>query len=713
MHQPFYKNLISGETTMPWVRLHAVKDYLDMVKVLQDFPSLHQTFNLVPSLIEQIEDIANPNSKKDRPYELTLKKPKDLTEAEKLFILRNFFMANWDMMIKPFPRYYDLLMKRGKHFSPEEAHVAVKRFTAQEFLDLQLLFNLAWVDPVFRKKDDLLKELVKKGKYFSEEDKKLVLEKQIEIVRDIVPTYKSMQENGNIEISVSPFFHPILPILCNSDIAKVSYPEIKLPKINFRHPEDAKAQIELAVKFYAERFGRPPLGMWPSEGSVSEQAADLIAEAGIKWIATDEEILFRSIEKEKTQEALYRPYVLDRKHGELSLIFRDRALSDSIGFVYQSWTAENAAGDLISRLHAIREKLPKTKTPYLVSIILDGENAWEFYPDDGRDFFTHLYKSIANDPSLKLVTISEYLNEFPPHMRLERLYPGSWINANFCIWIGHEEKNKAWEYLSETRSLLKDYEKQQPEPEILRKAWKEIYIAEGSDWNWWYGEDNSSANDEEFDRLFREHLATVYTLIGKKPPEYLSIPIKTKKAKIIREPYGFIKPVIDGRDTNYFEWINAGLIDTSKRGGTMHQSETVIKQIYFGFDKDTLYFRFDLPKNHENNDREDLILNLLFLEKDIKIAVPVKRNDKNLEYTIFDKTKDEGWIEVKKEGAVSYDKIMELAVKFKDIKGGQGEVLKLLATIEISGALIERCPDSGAIQITLPGADYESQLWNV
>jgi len=533
MHQPFYKNLISGETTMPWVRLHAVKDYLDMVKILQDFPELHQTFNLVPSLIEQIEDIIDPDSKKDRPYELTLKKPKDLTEAEKLFILRNFFMANWDMMIKPFPRYFDLLVKRGRHFSPEEAPSVVKRFTAHDFSDLQLLFNLAWIDPVFRNKDDQLKELVKKGKYFSEEDKRLVLEKQIEIIREIVPTYKSMQESGKIEISVSPFCHPILPLLCDSDIAKISYPEIKLPKTNFRHPEDAKVQIDMAVNFYTERFGRPPKGMWPSEGSVSEETADLIAGAGIGWIATDEEILFKSFEKEKTREALYRPYILEGKQGELSLIFRDRALSDSIGFVYQSWDAENAAADLINRLHAIREKLPKAKNPYLVSIILDGENAWEFYPDDGRDFLTYLYKSITNDPALRPVTVSEYLNEFPPEVRLERLYPGSWINANFCIWIGHEEKNKAWEYLSEARSLLKDYEKQHPEPEVLQKAWKEIYIAEGSDWNWWYGDDNSSANDEEFDRLFREHLANIYTLIGKKLPEYLSVPIKAKKAKII------------------------------------------------------------------------------------------------------------------------------------------------------------------------------------
>ena len=713
MHQPFYKNLINGETVMPWVRLHAVKDYLDMVKILQDFPHIHQTFNLVPSLIEQIEDMLDPGSKKDRSYELTLKKPVGLTEPEKLFILRNFFMANWDTMVKPFPRFYDLLVKRGRHFSPEEASSAAKRFTSQDFTDLQLLFNLAWIDPAFREKDTQLKELVKKGKYFSEEDKRLVMEKQIETMREIIPTYKNMQESGNIEIAVSPFFHPILPLLCDSDVAKISYPEVRLPKINFRHPEDAKTQIEMAVKFYTEKFGRPPRGMWPSEGSVSEQAADLIIDAGLKWAATDEKILFRSLKKKKTQETLYRPYILERKQGELSLVFRDRALSDSIGFIYQSWNAENAGRDLINRLHAIKERLPKTKVPYLVSIILDGENAWEFYPNDGRDFLTYFYRNAANDPALKFVTVSEYLDEFPPQDKLNRLHPGSWINANFRIWIGHEEKNKAWEYLSETRSVLKDYEKQQPDPGILRKAWKEIYIAEGSDWNWWYGDDNSSANDEEFDRLFRAHLTNVYILIGKKPPEYLSLPIKTKKAKIVREPYGFIKPVIDGRDTNYFEWINAGLIDTSKRGGTMHQSETIIKQIYFGFDAENLYFRFDIPQNQENGQKEELNLDLLFLEKGIKISVPLLRNSGNPQYTIFEKAKDEAWTEVRRDAAVAYDKILELAIKFKDIKGEQGELLKLTATLEAAGAVIERCPESGAIELTLPGPDYESRTWTV
>ncbi len=714
MHQPYYKDTISGEITMPWVRLHAIKDYLDMVRILDDFPNLHQTFNVVPSLFEQLEDLLNPASRKDMAFELTLKKAGELTENDKVFLLKNFFMANWEMMIKPFPRYADLLAKRGKHFSADEAPRALKHFTKQDYLDLQALFNLAWFDPSYQEKDAQLNELVKKGRYYSEGDKRLILDKQLDIVRMIIPTYKKMQEEGKIEVSVSPFYHPILPLLCNSDIAKISYPEIRLPKAVFRHPEDAKHQIDSAVKYYTERFGRPPGGMWPSEGSVSDETIDLAIEAGFNWIATDEEILFRSLGRNKTAEELYRPYSIQRKYGELALIFRDKALSDSIAFTYQSWTAEKAAADLTNRLRAIRDGLPKDKGPFLVSIILDGENAWEYYPNDGRDFLRSLYAYLNADAGLKVVTVPEFLRDNPSRNRLDRIYPGSWINANFNIWIGHEEDNRAWGYLTQARDALEAYEKQHPEEMMtdkLQKAWKEIYIAEGSDWNWWYGDDHSSANDDEFDRLFRMHVLNVYTLLGQKPPEYLLVPIKRKKAKIIREPSGLLAPAIDGLDTNYFEWINAGLLDAAKCGGTMHQSETIIKRMYFGFDMETLYLRFDLALPPENSNSEKLSLDLLVVGNGIKIVVPLHERKKDIGYAIFKKEESDKWAEYKKVGSSSLDKILELAVKFDDIRSMPGDTLKILTGVERDGQIIERCPEYGPVQITLPDSDYESRFW--
>lgn len=712
MHQPFYGDSISGQTLLPWVRLHAIKDYLDMVEILQDFPGLHQTFNLVPSLLEQLEESLRPTSQKDKFFELTLRKPQDLTENEKIFLLQNFFMANWETMVKPFPRYYDLLAKRGRYFSVEGLPTILKRFSNQDYLDLQVLFNLAWFDPSYREKDPQTKDLVKKGKYYSEDDKRIVLNKQLDIIGRIIPTYKKMQDDGIIEISVSPFYHPILPLLCDTDIAKVSHPEIRLPKVHFRHPEDGKTQINAAIKYHIEKFGNPPRGMWPSEGSVSEEVIDLAIEAGLVWVASDEEILFKSLGKHKTYERLYKPYTIQRKYGEISLIFRDKTLSDLIGFIYQGWPAEKAVTDLINRLHNIHDVLSKSKEVGLVSIILDGENAWEYYPNDGRNFLISLYRTLGSDPTLKLVTASEFLRQYPPANRLERLYPGSWINANFAIWIGHDEKNLAWEYLAEARDALEKYERQHSDElssEKLQKAWKEIYIAEGSDWNWWFGDDHLSANDEEFDKLFRTHILNVYKLIGQKVPEYLSIPIKIKKARVLREPLAFLKPAIDGIDTNYFEWINAGLIDASKCGGTMHQTETIIKQVYFGFDEDTLYFRFDISLPEE--DKQGLALNLSFLGKGVKITVPISERKKEIEYSILEEKSDGGWLEIKREKKASLDKILELAVKFVDIKAKRGERSKILTSIERNSLVIERCPEYGPIQVDLPREDYESHLW--
>lgn len=716
MHQPYYEDSVSGKITMPWVRLHAIKDYLDMAEILKDFPNLHQTFNVVPSLLDQLEHLLDPNFPKDTAFELTVKKSVDFSEEERIFLLKNFFMANWETMIKPFPRYYDLLVKRGKHLSNEELQSALRRFTKQDYTDLQILFNLAWFDPSYRERDSQLKELSMKGKYYSDEDKRIILGKQTEIMQKIIPVYKKMQEDGIIELSVTPFYHPILPLLCNSDIAKISSPQIKLPKVIFNHAEDARFQIKSAVNFYAEHFKTLPRGMWPSEGSVSEEVIDIVSEEGFKWIATDEEILFKSLGRHKTQEDLYKPYSMRGEKDEISVIFRDKTLSDLIGFVYQNWPPQKAAADMISRFHAIRESLPKDKGPFLVSIILDGENAWEYYPNDGRDFLLSLYKNLSDDDKLKLITVSEFLEEYPAKDKLNKLHPGSWINANFSIWIGHEEDNRAWEYLEEARKALNIFQERNPEDSLsnnIQRAWKEIYIAEGSDWNWWYGEDHSSANDEEFDKLFRTHISNVYTLIGQTPPDYLLIPIKGKKAKIIREPSALLNPVIDGIDTNYFEWINAGLLDAAKCGGTMHQSETIIKCVYFGFDLETLYFRFDLALLSDNAYYQKMVLSIVFIEKGIKVSLPLFRDAGKSEYTVFEKKEDDSWSESKKEKAACFNKIIELAVKFKGIKAKQGDLLKIFAIVEKEGLIVERCPEHNPIQIILPDADYEYRFWTV
>jgi len=491
------------------VRLHGVKDYLDMVQILEGYPLIHQTFNLVPSLIEQIEDYTN-RTVKDKFLELSYKPAADLTAQEKSFILERFFMIDKLRVISTHPRYYELYLKRGRKLE----------FSTQDYLDLQVWFNLAWIDPYFRKNLADLNNLVMKARFFSEQDKQIVLDKQTVILEDIIPVYKKFVSLGQIEVTTSPYYHPILPLLYNTKIALEADTKTTLPRADFIYPQDAQAQIDEATKFYAQRFGCLPQGMWPSEESVSEHILPLLIQSGINWIVADEAILFKSLKKKKREtELLYQPYILKRKNGNLNIIFRDRNLSDLIGFVYHSWDTKACVDDFMKHLENIANNFKERDI--LVTVAMDGENAWEYYMNDGHYFLESLYQKLSAATFVKVVTISEYLKKFPAKLEIKRLGAGSWIYANFFKWIGNPYKNKAWEYLTKAREELEKI-KGEGAKINLGLAWKQIYIAEGSDWFWWYGE-----NQLDFDRLFRMHLSNFYTIIGKDIPDYLKKPLET------------------------------------------------------------------------------------------------------------------------------------------------------------------------------------------
>ncbi len=512
MHQPYYKNLLTKESEVPWVRLHGTKDYLDMVEVLEKYPSIHQTFNLVPSLIEQVEDYVN-GTVKDRFLELSFKPASQLSSEEKQFLLAHFFSIYKDKVIAVHPRYYDLYLK----------HQAKKEFLEQDYLDLQVWFNLAWIDPSYRQSMAQLRALVSKARFFTEEDKQAVLRCQAQILKEILPGYRKYMASGQAEVILSPFYHPILPLLCNTRTAKEANVKAVLPKINFSYPQDAKSQVDSAVGLYKEKFGVPPAGMWPSEESVSEHILPFVLQAGIRWIVADEGLLFKSLKKKKRDTGLlYQPHLLKRKDGDLNIVFRDRNLSDMIGFEYYKWKTEDAVNDFMKHLANI-EKAFKGKDP-LVTIAMDGENAWEYYSNDGHDFLELLYQEMSKADFLKAVTVSEYLAKFPGRRQIKHLAAGSWINGDFSKWIGNPYKVRAWEYLALARQELetwsaKDQSTDAPAKEL---AWKQMYILEGSDWYWWAGEDYPGY----FDRLFRTHLANFYRIIGKEVPAYLNKPLE-------------------------------------------------------------------------------------------------------------------------------------------------------------------------------------------
>lgn len=577
-HQPLYLDSEADRLQAPWVRTHGTKDYYDMAAMLEPFPDVHCTFNLTSSLLLQLEQyyvkrlkpfvdvVANRidvekffrewRGKTDPWIDLALTPTSMFDEADLNHLLHNPWNALYitDVMLARFPAYKALKDKfrRGKSLSE------------QDLREVKFWFFLAYFDPEFLEKKvsfpdgtsvDLSDIVQKKpdgtyslNKVITEDDCNRIVAETYKILANIIPIHKKLFQKKQIDIVTTPFYHPILPLIYDSSVAKVCQPNDPMPK-RFNFPRDAHVQIAKAVKYFEETFGRAPQGMWPAEGSVAHEVAPVFFDNGIHWIATDEKILYQS--RPQNQPKFY-PYRVGNEKP-VAIVFRDTELSDKIGFVYQHWKGEDAANDFI---HHILKRAPQAQEPdRLVSVILDGENAWEWYrhDNDGKEFLQSLYKSLTklyHERKLITVTMDEYIHGnsergVPAHpissMReIEWLYPGSWISGNFDTWIGNDEKNKAWEYLLVARNDLENSGVKQPEPRIntpdvgskewfAYKAWDEMYAAEGSDWFWWYGTRmRVPGGTKPFDIAFRRHLSNVYhfaKLAGGRMPERTFEPI--------------------------------------------------------------------------------------------------------------------------------------------------------------------------------------------
>lgn len=710
-HQPMYKNPITNVYELPWVRLHATKDYYDMVAVLDNYPKVKANFNLVPSLLVQLEEYASGKAK-DRFLELTLKDASLLNDDEKVFILMNFFMANWEHMIFPYNRYLQLLEKRGRNTTEEEVRKTLAYFKPEDFRDLQVWFNLTWMDPYWKKNDGLVKYLYEKERDFTEEEKQQLVQKQLEICGKIVQKHKEAQDRGQIEVSITPFYHPILPLICDTNSAHEATPDMTLPSKRFSHPQDAKWQIENAVAYYEKLFGQKPKGMWPSEGSVSDMAVDLASKAGIKWMATDEAVLSNSFKHiSGDRRYLFRPF----KTKDMNIVFRDHGLSDSIGFVYSKWNAEDAVNDFINKVKNIGLFVGDNYDAPLVSVILDGENCWEYYSNDGWDFLTKLYEKLNNDETIETVRLSDYFEKFPPNTNIEKLTAGSWINGNFYVWIGQKEDNISWDYLSMTRDFLTDFIEKNPSLKGSKQeteAWRIIYAAEGSDWNWWYGDDHSSSNDAMFDYIYRQHLIEVYRLMGQTPPDILYKPIKNvtqRKHKIVK-PAAFITPKIDGLITNFFEWKNAGCFEVGHSGGSMHQVSSVINVIYYGFDMENLYLRLDINEDISLKDMEDLSFNINFVNPvKYKAVLSFDSDGKVKDFSL-----ENGDLKKIETSNAFYNKIIELKIPFASLNLPQDyKTIDFSISVNKNNSEVERWPYQEAIIIPKPYEGFNFLSWNV
>jgi alpha-amylase/alpha-mannosidase (GH57 family) len=601
MHQPQYRDPATGRYVLPWTRLHALKDYWGMVRVLEEFPRVHATFNVVPSLGAQLEEYASGHFD-EAWFTLAFTPAEKLTSEDKAEILQRAFQLNRENMLRRWPRYAEL--------SDWSNSAGAAMFGLRDWRDLQLLSQLAWMDEEYLKQDPVVSQLARKGSDYNEADKELLREKQLELLARVLPEYRRAQETGQIEISTTPFYHPILPLVCDTEIARVANHLSLVPHPPFRHPEDALEQLTRARQYHQRVFGRTPAGLWPSEGSVSDQALALAAELGFRWFATDEGVLGRTLNVDfgRNDEGLpwnahllYAPLRLHLLKRQITGFFRDHYLSDLVGFVYSRMDAGAAAADLHGRLRHIGESVQQSR-PLTVSLILDGENAWEYFHENGREFLRQFYRRIESDPDIRALTATEALDAAGEVSTVSSIAPGSWINANFDVWIGHREDVAAWNLLAEARDFYAAALAKRTRGDAdarsaaqLAAAYEALLAAEGSDWCWWFGPEHSSANDAEFDAFYRKLLSEVYRSLGAGAPDELAEPIKRQiEPVIVLPPGGFLDVRVDGRESNYFEWLGAGLYSPEARDGSMHARVRVLEQLRYGFSAEHLYLRVDV-----------------------------------------------------------------------------------------------------------------------
>jgi alpha-amylase/alpha-mannosidase (GH57 family) len=736
MHQPFYEDLATGEHILPWVRLHALKDYYGMVALLDEFPDVKVTFNLVPSLLVQIEAFASGRAR-DRFLDLSLKPAEDLGLSDVEFILDHFFYAQRQRMIDVHPRYAELLALRGGSLPGEaEKRAAIRRFTVDDLRDLQVWHKLAWIDPIYLEGDARIRGLVEKGSRYTEHDKALLGQVELELLNMVIPEYRKAAARGQIEISTSPFYHPILPLLCDTDVYLRTHPGSPMPRHRFVHPEDAGEQLEQAAACHERLFGRRPTGLWPSEGSVSDAMVPLAAAAGFRWMASDELILARTLGVALSRdsggqleqpERLYTPYAVTAAGATVACAFRDHTLSDLIGFSYAGWDSEAAAEHFVGRLADAGKRCGdrpgrEAGEEALISIILDGENAWEHFEAGGRPFLRALYRRLSSHPELRTVTMGEGCAA-APRRDLHGIFPGSWIDANFSIWIGHQDDQRGWSQLAEARQALEiASDEGTVDRPALAEAYREIMIAEGSDWFWWYGDDHSSGQDLEFDDLFRRHLRNAYRILQKPAPDELfaSNISRLGAPPAQSAPTALLKPTLDGEETSYFEWLGAGTLEIggeSYRGGAMQQATrnpSMLRLVHFGFGRvpDRLFIRLDSGRRAAEMLAEGYAFSLKFLEP-AGVRFLVKMVGGQAIGTFWHRTEGGGWTE-RGTGAASVaaGTILEASLPLCElVSGTQGRVAFFAVVLAPDQTEIEIHPEYHPIDAAVPDERFEVRHW--
>jgi alpha-amylase/alpha-mannosidase (GH57 family) len=682
-HQPDYRDPATSRALLPWVRLHATKDYLDMARRVVGRPGLAMTFNFTPVLVDQLE--AAVRGEPDALFERLARPPAELTREERRELAARCVQA---------PRH---AMERWPALAKLAARARLPdALSDADLLALECWFLLAWLDPMWHGEPAARRATSADRLDASHRDELLALHARL--WAEVLPAYRALAAEERIELSATPYYHPILPLLVDTRSALRARHDLPQPRERFAEPGDARRQLERALARHAEVFGRAPGGVWPSEGSVSPEVAELAASLGVRWLATDEGVLLRSLpEGEFQRGASYRPWVLPTPAGEVALFFRDRELSDRIGFVYQQWDAKDAVDDFLARLRRIGG-VHAGEQPPVVSVILDGENCWEGYEADGGPFLDRLYRALEEAPDVRLRTPSQVLDDASVLPMLSTLHSGSWIDADFHIWIGHPEKNRAWELLARARHAVGESANPAALEALLR--------AEGSDWFWWLGDDHYSADKELFDRLFRGHLRASYEAAGESAPPAVDVAIAPPPGRRpARTPSAPMRPVLDGRATHFYEWQPAGRLSFSSQGAAMHAGPGLASDLYYGFDRERLYLRVDFTAGAppgagyglriESIDPESIRLEIDSLAR----GAPTVRR-------VAD-----GKSEAAPDASCRIETIVEIAIPLAVFALAPPQPFEALIQILEGGQPIESLPPGDVLRAVVPDDSFDPSAW--
>ena len=542
-----------------------------------------------------------------------------------------------------------------------------------------------------------------KGRGYTEGEKESLLRWGVECAGSVAAAYRKLEAAGQIEVSTSAYHHPILPLLIDSAAPRERSADIRLPEPPFRRPEDAREQVKRAVHAHAAKFGAAPRGAWPPEGAVSQAALATLVAAGFRWVASDETVLRAALVggagESAWPQALYQAHRVTSETGPISMVFRDRALSDRIGFTYARWDARAAAEDFVTRVHAVRAECTDGMSP-IVTVILDGENCWESYEEDGNPFLEELYRRIGADPEIEAVTVSEALERVPPPptSSFDRIPVGSWIRDDLAIWIGHPEKNRAWEELARARDAV---DQASAAGNVgAPAALEDLYAAEASDWFWWYGDDHPSIHAGVFDRLFRARLLHAYRCLGESAPVSLLQSLRGTGEGGHPGTGGDVggvlqaRPTIDGRETDFYEWRGVVLYEPAGGSGSMHQASAVLRAIRYGLDGTDLFLRVDWDRGRAADGCGVTIA--LEDQPEGSARVPLGPKSAGPAWLPSDaRSKADP-------GEYSVDEIAEIRLPLDPGGGGLASMIRFRVILEREGRPEEVAPHSGWFELRLP-----------